>query len=945
MKIMKNKIARAIFLMLSIILFFGFNAKSGDKDKDKESKRLGKTYSNDASIGDSYRMYINKIAMPMNSKGVTADVVVGDNPATGQIDDLGFLFSGGFMMSGVNDQGIMWANGSATASRTEDYQAGNASWDTDDSTQVTDDTYAGMYLVRASDPHFGETWQNWGVAVEAGAYFYDGDGDGVYNPIDKNGNGSWDSDEDSPDILGDETIWCVYNDALPKADRNWDNVDPQGIEIRQTIWAYATAGDLGNIMFVRYSLLNTGLVSDIHDDVYFSVWADPDLGNHLDDLVGSDPFLNAGYVYNDGADDQFGVNPPCFLIDFFQGPWDETGVPTDFALNVKGPRLGVDTIWGNTNAGLSSFVHYMQGNLNLDDPDDEIIARNYMLGLDMVGDPIDPCNWEFGDVFREDCSTIDPSYLYSGDPVTLTGWIGNLPYDQRQMSNTGPIKLVKDKPVDLVVAYVVGRSKTSAIASVKEAKKIDRAAQFVFQNNFNVPSAPPIVEPIIKASDNRIELIWETYPQMVEYRTDDKYKTTGVGFDMFFEYYEVTMYQSGVTAEVNGGRQNSKVIMRYDVNNQINSLLFEDPVSDERTIIYPSGGDQLDSSIYFDEDKGRITLTIVQDPFTNGPLQKNKPYFISIAGTAVNYDEIEIFDALGTWLIPKTATIGTISNIPVILDDDKGNSGIITGEIQNEPYYAGVPAEHTTGISSAEVTYSVQDKEKTTTDEFEVGFYKDSLSIPYQLYYYVKNVDTDSVYIDSSKNYFFDGNNFAQETFDPIEYYHGQINNLVDGVTVTVPWVEPGVGGTEFSGTEWYTPVDDSLTGAFYVGRDISRPVNWLPISTKVSNSITVDQTKRVELRFGVTSKAFRYVRDPNRFVWNGLNTVDLDSGFVEVPFQAWVKNESEEYQLAVGFSESANSYDTNDVFVGMPDAKYYPGSDIENSEEYIFIFNAIYSE
>ncbi len=70
-------------------------------------------------------------------------------------------------------------------------------------------------------------------------------------------------------------------------------------------------------------------------------------------------------------------------------------------------------------------------------------------------------------------------------------------------------------------------------------KKIDRAAQFVFQNNFNVPSAPPIVEPVIKANDTSIELIWETYPHTVEYGTSDKYKTKGVGFDMRFEWYEV----------------------------------------------------------------------------------------------------------------------------------------------------------------------------------------------------------------------------------------------------------------------------------------------------------------------------------------------------------------------------------------------------------------------
>ncbi len=40
-----------------------------------------------------------------------------------------FLYSGGFMLSGVNDIGNMWVNGVLSEFRTEDYGAGNASWD------------------------------------------------------------------------------------------------------------------------------------------------------------------------------------------------------------------------------------------------------------------------------------------------------------------------------------------------------------------------------------------------------------------------------------------------------------------------------------------------------------------------------------------------------------------------------------------------------------------------------------------------------------------------------------------------------------------------------------------------------------------------------------------------------------------------------------------------
>ncbi|RLD66529.1 MAG: hypothetical protein DRI84_04560, partial [Bacteroidetes bacterium] len=663
----------------------------------------------------------------------------------------------------------------------------------------------------------------------------------------------------------------------------------------------------------------------------FGVWADPDLGEYIDDLVGSDTALNSGYVYNDGPDDDFGVDPPAFLIDFFQGPWDETGDPTDFALNTKGPIIGVDTIWGNKNVSMTSFVHYIQSNPSQGDPDNETQARSYLQGFNQDGDVVDPCNWEFGAVYQMDCAGVDSRYMYSGDPVSLTGWINIGPDDQRQMSNTGPFSLKKDVPVDVVVAYVVGRA-NSAIASVKETKKIDRAAQFVFQNNFNVPSAPPVVTPIVKAGDNFIELIWETKPQ-----TD--YNDKGVGYDMHFEWYEVTMYQSYATAAMNSGRENAKVIARYDIDNDINAVIYENPVNSERTLIYDHGGVQLDSAIYFDADKGRISLRIVQDPFTNGPLLKNKPYFFSITSTAVNLDEIEKLDALGTYIIPATATLGTMANVATIIDDDKGNRGILTGDVQNEPYYAGVLAEHVDGIAEAEVSYSVQDKEKTTSHTYEIGFMKDSLSIPYELFYYIDDLNTGERLLDSTKNYLYENSEMSS-------FYSDQINNLVDGVTVTVPWVEPGVGSTESIDMSWSMEDEtDTTTGGFYVGRDIAKSVNWLPVTSKVSNAITVSDLKRVELRFGVTSKAFRYVQDPNRFIWNSKANSDIDSGFVEVPFQAWVKNDTEEYQLAVGYTESATSLDTAGNLVGMADGKYYPGSDISLSLEYIAIFNAPYSD
>ena len=466
----KHKIIPAIVIIVSIV-FFAFSS-GGNYKKNKLNNPT------DINAGSTYLVQINKLIIPMDNSGVIANVNIG-NISEGQYDGKGFLYSGGFMMSG-KDGGVLWSNGVATSSRIQDYVPGVVGMD-------PDDPKAHIYVVKISDEPFGDSWLEWKDAVDMGAYFYDGDGDGVYNPVDKNGNGEWDQDEDKPDLLGDETIWCVYNDGLDRSLRAFTDQDPMGIEIRQTLWGYTTPGDLENIVFIRYSLNNAGTVEDVYDSVYFCVWDDVDLGGsdgYGDDLIGCDTTLSAGFTYNDGPDSAYGINPPCFLVDLFQGPWVETGTPEDLAFNTKGRLLGIDTILGAVNLPQTSFVHYMQGHPTQGDPDNAQQLRNYIMGKNQMGEFVDPCDWVFGTVLGNvDCSLIPGQFMYSGDPVSKYGWVNSYPTDQRQMLGTGPFLLEKNKPVDIITAYIVGRS-TSALNSVNMAELVDRSGQILFSSNF-----------------------------------------------------------------------------------------------------------------------------------------------------------------------------------------------------------------------------------------------------------------------------------------------------------------------------------------------------------------------------------------------------------------------------------------------------------------------------
>jgi len=251
-------------------------------------------------IGENALININNIYLPFNNRGVLATVhptinynIVCDVLDTKDIKSSfsnsftvaessssnmqftnelsgSLMFSGGFLLSGF-DNDSLWANGVAASSIVEDYVPGNVnSIEGEPSTQI--------YKVKRSDPAFSLSWQNWKYAVDGGAYFYDGNGDGEYDPIDLNNNGTWDSNEDKPDLLYDEIYFSVINDGVAAEDRRYSDVEPKGIEVRQTIFASAQNSLLSNTVFVRYSLLNTGTVNDTLKDVIFSMFSDIDIG-------------------------------------------------------------------------------------------------------------------------------------------------------------------------------------------------------------------------------------------------------------------------------------------------------------------------------------------------------------------------------------------------------------------------------------------------------------------------------------------------------------------------------------------------------------------------------------------------------------------------------------------------------------------------------------------
>ncbi|MCF6270980.1 MAG: hypothetical protein L3J41_14805 [Melioribacteraceae bacterium] len=464
-----------------------------------------------AQNSDTYYFKHHKIGLPIDNKGTLADVKVGDNKVSMRFMNSNVVYSGGFFLSGYAD-GVLWANAMATVTRVEDYLPGSYKY------SHLDDL-AKIYILKSSDTPFGESWQNWKNAVKLGADFYDGNNDGIYDPIDINGNGEWDLDEDRPDLLGEQTAWSIYKDAVPSTFRTFPNVRPVGIEIQQTLFASSINESFENTIFVRYRIENIGLVSDILDSVYFGAWFDPDIGNYLDDLAGSDTTINAGYAYQDKPDKRFDNSAPTVLVSIVQGPpiyiedstfidvnsnniFDETDTPITQAYLNNGFAKGISYIEGAVNASITSVSNLSEFGPIGHPMDNELEARNSLMGK-TNGFLIDACNWEFGKTISTDCETIDGLFMYSGDPVLLNGWINTTPHDQRIMVNIGPFNLMEDKPIDIVVAYVIGFDPANPLLSLKDAKMKARNAKFYFQNNaFESEAYEPeliiCIEPILE---------------------------------------------------------------------------------------------------------------------------------------------------------------------------------------------------------------------------------------------------------------------------------------------------------------------------------------------------------------------------------------------------------------------------------------------------------------
>jgi len=435
--------------------------------------------------------------------------------------------------------------------------------------------------------------------------------DGAPYVLDKDGN-------KVPDFVGDEVLWCVSNDMDQTRSTYTYGTLPMGLEQQMTVFGFNRSGDLGDMVFKKYKLINKGNLT--LREVYLAYWSDTDLGDASDDYTGCDTTLKLGYTYNGDNNDEnyYGTTPPAVGYVFFQGPMVES-VVTDSAKFLTTWRHGYKNL---PMTGFSFYIN-MAGTRFLD-PDQGVAAGsiqfyNYMTGKNYYGEP-----------FINPWSGANTNIILSGDPVAGKGWYegpvgwpggSSPPDDRRHLMSSGPFTMAPGDTQEVVIGIVIARGSNN-LNSITELKKKTKIAQTAYDKDFS--SMQPPLDPIVTSvvDDKQVTLHWE--PNTEDYDVVDPF-ITGKGkadTTYTFEGYRIWQFEDEL------GR-NPKLLKIFDIKNNVSKvtqILDFDGVKVEQTVFeMPNQG----IARFFSTNLDKITYT---------PLINGTPYYFGVTSFSYSKD-------------------------------------------------------------------------------------------------------------------------------------------------------------------------------------------------------------------------------------------------------------------------------------------------------------------
>ncbi len=536
-------------------------------------------------------------------------------------------------------------------------------------------TYTGRFENYTAEQLLQQYWDDWNQwPASEGAPFTDANG--VAHP---SGGSGYDPATCVPGFPGaDQTEWMVMNDVNSALTFGLYGSNPIGIEVQRTIWAYNSAGSLGNTIFISYKFINKSGVE--LDSMYVSQWSDPDVGNAGDDAVGCDTTLSLGYIYNGQPSDanyaNLGLPPPAAGFDFLQGPI-VPGTVSDTAI------FDMEKIAGYKNLPMTSFSFFINSNYTTAFPDPPLNISdgmqqwyNLMRGLVSAAGAPFPTQVTDGS-----------TYCYPGDPVTGTGptYTGAAavaaPSDIRMCMNSGPFTMAPGDTQQIVVAAIVGIGE-DYLHSTYMLKKYGYDAKVAYSNMLKGIKTPSPSAPIASVTNdsNAIQIQWEN--------NAESFNQSGYSFEGY------NVYQLSPKAV--------KLIATYDKIDGVTSIYGEefDPSTHQVT---------LQQQQYGTNSGLEYKFTATKDYINNAPFIKGEKYYFAV--TAYSYNP-------GTNANPNNTESNFVPNMVAYNYDlpgpNYGNQVLVT---------------HTAGQADALVTVTIADPSKLTDHQYQVSFHNENFTL------------------------------------------------------------------------------------------------------------------------------------------------------------------------------------------------------------------------
>ena len=453
-------------------------------------------------------------------------------------------------------------------------------------------------------------------------------------------------------LLGDQTIWWVFNDA---GDIHSETGSPFniGIEIQAQAFGFNTNDEINNMTFYRYKIINRSSLS--LNETYFGSWIDPDLGNYLDDYVGCDVARGFGYCYNGDADDDgalgYGLNPPAIGVDFFEGPLADPGDGVDNNRNNIVDEPGEQII-------MSKFVYYdnnstVTGNPNLANHYYDYLRGVWKDGTKMVygGNGhqtagADTCDFMFpGDTDPTGWGTngVTGLFPWSENQPTAGGGTPNEPSDRRFIQSAGAFTLLPGAVNFITTGAVWARTSSGGpLASVKLVRLADDKAQILFDNCFKIVDGPDAPELAIRELDQELIFSILNRPSSNNFRElyfeRDPAVTDTISYYRFQGYQIYQLKDESVAATDLKDLNKARLIFQCDIQDGVSSITnqyFQPDINAFSPVEEVNG-----------ENKGlRHSFRITTDAFATGEptLINHKTYYYMAIAYAYNPDE-DVFD-------------------------------------------------------------------------------------------------------------------------------------------------------------------------------------------------------------------------------------------------------------------------------------------------------------